>query len=205
MKSQKNLLCHQPFEPLLSPNKVTSLNYRTMPSSSASQTVSSAHQDLSDKRDSSSSPLSLCPDSLLPPHLSIFLSGLLQTSPPTFDYGSCIRTCKRQDLFSIKTERSSPQEVQKPKIFIKKDLDKFMGERTLVVSKKGKMEREVWNSERKPYTKGQPCLALQLIKVYMEHLLRPKQYSGPRRQQGIRETKIPAFLEVQALTTSRSY
>lgn len=49
----------------------------------------------------------------------------------------------------METEYSSPWEVQKLKIFIKKDLGKFMDKRTLVVER-GRTEEEGWNRERKP-------------------------------------------------------
>lgn len=125
---------HLPSEPLLSPNKVILLIDRIMPSPRASQTVSSAHQDLSDQTDSFLSsqvrPLPLFPGSLLPPHLSIFFSALFPTSPATFDYSGCFRTYRREELFFIKSECSSPQEVQMPKIFTKKDFNKLMDEKT---------------------------------------------------------------------------
>ena len=133
MKGWKSLLYHLPSEPLLSPNKVTLLIDRIVPSPRASQTVSSA-QDLNDQTGSFLSsrvrPLPLFPGSLLPLHLSIFFSDMFPTSPPTFDYSGCFRTYRRQECFFIKSECSSPREVQMPKISTKKDFDKLMDEKT---------------------------------------------------------------------------
>lgn len=47
---------------------------------------------------------------------------------------------------------------------LKKDLDKFTDERTLPGYEKGKLERDVWNLEQKPCAKGQPDLALRVIR-----------------------------------------
>jgi len=93
----------------------------------------------------------------------------------------------------METEYSSPWEVQKLKIFIKKDLGKFMDKRTLVVER-GRTEGEGWNRERKPWAERQPRVAVSLSpQVWTKHLPCAKHVSEPRRQ-GIKETKsLPSW------------
>lgn len=52
---------------------------------------------------------------------------------------------------------------------LKKGLDKFTDERTRLGYKKGKLERDVWNLEQKPCAKGQPDLAIRVIKSTDTH------------------------------------
>ena len=124
--------CHLPSEPLLPPNShFANWQNRAFTQSLTDTVISTSRPPWRDSFLSSRvRPLPLFPGSLLPPHLSIFFSALLPTSPPTFDYSGCFRTYRRQDLFFIKSECSSPQEVQMPKIFTKKDLYKVMDEKT---------------------------------------------------------------------------
>lgn len=85
-------------------------------------------------------PFPQSPDSLLSSSLPITLS----VCPPL------VRTHKSQDLFYKDNTLiiSGGAEAQTIHRF-KKDLDKSMDERTLVANKKGRMEREVWNLDRK--------------------------------------------------------
>lgn len=121
---------------------------------------------------------------------------MLQTSLPTFDHERSFRTRKSQALFCKNSKLITSGGTGAKTIHrLEKDLDKFTDERTLVVCTKGRMEGKdsAWRGNRVP---GDDHAWLQNQsgpQTRTEHLLRPKRYSRPRRQQGMRRDTNSCF------------
>lgn len=105
---------------------------------------------------------------------------------------------KRGKISSSWQQHSSCQEVQKPKVSIKKDLDKFM-ERTQGKDGEGGMELE-----EETLCQGTTMLGYKI--KYVDRCVLSTNYvqSTILHPEDSREhkTKLPAFVELQALTTS---